>query len=192
MPRTDRTARLFARLRLSKTRYDKHGNVVPLDVDTAASRSQAYVYGNILVLAALASLSTESVASGSGALLVVGTAVSTFIAHVLSHVIGHQIRTSSVSTAGSNLHLRAEIRNAVPILTSGTVPAVILLIGLSQVLPPLAILIIADVSIVGRFLLLGSVLGSLSGKNSFVSLAAGVGLAIIAAVVAVIKILLTH
>ena len=56
----------------------------------AARRIEAYVYGNVLVLAAIIAAGTADVASGRAALLALGTAASTFIAHLLAMTVGHQ------------------------------------------------------------------------------------------------------
>ncbi|MFI6309918.1 hypothetical protein ACIBEK_07285 [Nocardia fusca] len=59
---------------------------VPLDSDNAASRISAYIYGNILVLTAL--VPVVSAEKYVGILLVLGTALSTFIAHSFAETVG--------------------------------------------------------------------------------------------------------
>ena len=158
----------FSRLGLSRRRTDRHGNPVSLSEESAVSRTEAYIYGNILVLAALATLVPDSVPTGAGALLVLGTAVSTFVAHVLAHIIGHQVRSPSPDGAEHGRHhVRQSIRDAVPIVTSGALPAIVLLFG--------------------------TVLGSLSGRKSgWGTLGTGFALAAAGVIVAAFKIVLTH
>jgi tellurite resistance protein TehA-like permease len=168
--------------------YDRRGE--QLSATTAASRAEAYVYGNILVLATLATIRSEAVLSGQGALFAIGTAVSTYLAHVLAHWIGHQIRSEG---RADSKHLREGIRNAVPIATSGLIPAAILLVGMWGWLEPLWALNLAIATIVVRFLVMGFVLGSLSGnKVSIASFVAGIALAVAGIIVVAVKVLLTH
>jgi len=152
------------------------------------------VYGNILVLAALATIHSDAVLSGRGALLAIGTAVSTYLAHVLAHWIGHQIRSDGDSDQRSHrAHLLEGVRNAVPIASSGLLPAAILIVGMWGWIAPLWALNLAIASIVVRFLGMGFVLGSLSGnKVSLSSFIAGIALAVTGIVVVAVKVLLTH
>ncbi|WP_213814113.1 hypothetical protein [Glaciihabitans sp. dw_435] len=161
-----------------------------LSVDTVASRSEAYVYGNILVLAALATLTEHDIQTGHAALLVAGTALSTFVAHVLAHFIGHQIRAQG---RDESAHLRAGVRNAVPIATSGAFPTILLLAGMWHWLPGGWSLGLAIASIVLRFFSLGTVLASLSGKrSSLLALMSGIGLGVVGVIVVTLKVVLTH
>jgi hypothetical protein len=174
--------------RSSKRWYDRGGD--PLTATTAASRAEAYLYGNILVLAAMATLRDDAVQSGHGALLVIGTAFSTYLAHVLAHWIGHQIRSEGRSDFA---HLREGIRNAVPIATSALFPTAILLVGMWGWLEPLWALSLAITAVVVRFMVMGFVVGSLSGnKVSLSSFIAGVALAVAGLVVVAVKVVLTH
>jgi hypothetical protein len=86
----------------------------------------AYVYGNIFVLAALVAISPESIANWTGVVIVVATAATTFLAHVVAHNIGQAIGRSDDD---ARLHLAQETRDAVPIMSSGAIPAVLLALG---------------------------------------------------------------
>jgi hypothetical protein len=168
--------------------YDRRGE--QLTAATAASRAEAYLYGNILVLAAMATLRSDAVLSGQGALFVIGTAVSTYLAHVLAHWIGYQIRAEGRSDLG---HLRAGIRNAVPIATSGLFPTSLLVMGMWGWLEPLLALSLAIAAVVVRFLVMGFVVGSLSGHRvSLSSFVAGITLALAGLIVVAVKVVLTH
>ncbi|MFQ1000901.1 hypothetical protein [Modestobacter sp. SSW1-42] len=89
--------------------------------DRAESRVAAFVYGNVLVLAAVVGASPSAVESGTAVVLVVGTVLSTFVAHVLAHSIGALFGGEDGRTAA-----RVALRDAVPILSSGVTPAVLL------------------------------------------------------------------
>lgn len=93
----------------------------PLDADRARSRLSAYVYGNVLVLAAVIGTTGEEEHSHTW-LVVLATALSTYAAHIFSHNVGERIGRTEADHAG---HLREEIRDAVPILSSGIAPALI-------------------------------------------------------------------
>lgn len=98
---------------LTRRRHD-------VDPHRAESRVSAYVYGTVLVLAAVVGVSPEAVDSGAGVLVVVGTVLSTFVAHVLAHSVG------ALVTGGEHRELRAAVRDATPILSSGVLPALVL------------------------------------------------------------------
>src|SRR4051794_34889303 len=54
----------------------------------ADNRMSAYVYGDILVLAATAGVYDSTIRSGEALFVVLGTVVSTYIAHVVADVVG--------------------------------------------------------------------------------------------------------
>ena len=94
----------------------------PLTPESAASRISAYVYGNILVLAALVPITNSP--EYIGIAIVAGTALSTFIAHVFADSVAQSVRSGEQLSRDERL---AELRNAVPILSSAVLPCVILL-----------------------------------------------------------------
>ncbi|WP_091239654.1 hypothetical protein [Klenkia soli] len=91
-----------------------------LDPHRAESRVSAYVYGTVLVLAAVVGCSPEAVDSGAAVTIVVGTVLSTYVAHVLAHSVG------ALVTGGEHRELRQAARDATPILSSGALPALVL------------------------------------------------------------------
>src|SRR5918995_6378367 len=95
-----------------------------LPVERVRSRVGAYIYGNILVLAAILATSPESIAHWTAVIFVVATTATTFLAHVVAHRIGQAIGRTDDETL--RVHLAQEARDAVPIMTSGTGPAVLL------------------------------------------------------------------
>jgi hypothetical protein len=92
-----------------------------VDPGRAESRVSAYVYGNVLVLAAVVGASPATVASGAAVAVVAGTVLSTYVAHVLAHSIG-----SLFGGANGRSAVRVQLRDAVPVLSSGVTPALLL------------------------------------------------------------------
>lgn len=154
--------------------------------ERAAERVESYVYGNVLTLAAVASGDFASVGDGRAVLLVLGTAVSTFVAHLLAVTVAHRREEG-------RHRLRAAIRDSVPIATSGLLPALVLVAGwLGWLSAPMAIGL-ALASVVVRFVLLGSVVSHVEGEQStWKNVLIGVGLAVAALLVAGVKLVLTH
>ena len=156
-----------------------------VSADRSAERIESYVYGNVLVLAALATVGLDDLDSSRPALLILGTAFSTYVAHLLSVTVAHRARTDHP--------LRHAFRDGVPIATSGLVPAGLLLLGWAGVLAPRWSLGLAIATIVFRFVLTGSVVSHLNGEQStWKNALIGFGLALAGLVVAAVKFLLTH
>ena len=103
----------------------------PLPPGRAARRMSAYVYGNVLVLAAVVAATSDAIEDGQAVLIVLGTMVSTYLAHIYSEAIGH-----SVTDSGENEQFPEELRDAVPILSSGGVPIAALLLCWLDCCPP--------------------------------------------------------
>jgi hypothetical protein len=124
------------------------------------SRVSAYVYGNIFVLAAIFAISLESFTDWTAVIIVVATSATTFLAHVVAHNIGQ-----AIGRAGDELrlHLAQEARDAVPIMTSGTGPAVLLALGAVGWLPPELSQLLAEVAIVLRLAATGIIVRRISG-----------------------------
>jgi hypothetical protein len=96
-----------------------------------AERVTAACYGTVLVLAALAVIESDDVASGLGWELVTGVGVATWVAHLHAEVVGDHLRHTAVLD-------RKEITRAMadgfPILLATVLPAVMLLLGRLDVL----------------------------------------------------------
>jgi VIT1/CCC1 family predicted Fe2+/Mn2+ transporter len=184
MPESTRAGR--RRLsRLLQWRADR-----PLALEDVSSRTTAFVYGNILVLAALVALHPEDLLSSKAVAYVVGTGVSTFVAHVLAESIGHGIRSDVRRPSG---HLRREIWDAVPIASSVLTPALLMIAALVEWLEPDVALQLAVLVTVLRLASLGWVVGHLRGERASVrTFLAGVLLAAVCLVAALLKAFLTH
>lgn len=90
----------------------------------ADNRVSAYVYGDVLVLAATAGVDDDAIRSGVALLVVVGTVASTYVAHVLADVVGAVFGGHEVRTA-----LLDELRDSLPIISAGVPP--LLLFGVA-------------------------------------------------------------
>jgi hypothetical protein len=167
----------------------------PLDLFEASQRTTAYVYGNLLVLAALVALTAEQVESGHGILLVLGTAVSTFIAHVFAEAMGASVRNAAEpEPADPTLHDAWELaRESYPILTSGFLPAAIISLGWLEVLPADLSMYFADAVILLRIASTGIIVARLRNEPSSLRIILiGVGVAVAGALVSLLKVYLTH
>ena len=154
----------------------------PLESHEASRRLSAYVYGNILILAALVPVQEETDARHA-MVVVIGTALSTFIAHAFSEFLG----------GDGSVHPRALIRESMPILTTALVP--LLLLWLSEVtrLHMTTAVLIAEIVIIGRIASTGMVAARLRNEKSRLRvLLAGVIVAAVAFGIVLLKVALTH
>ncbi|EYT62970.1 membrane protein [Dietzia sp. UCD-THP] len=160
----------------------------PLDRGDAASRISAYIYGNILVLAALVPIvHTEKYV---GIAIVLGTALSTFIAHVFAEAVGHGVREGEPL---SRAERRAELRNSVPILSSAVLPSLILAVGWIGVLEHGTAILLAEITVLVRIGGVVFVIGRLNGERpSRTWLLSAAALTVVAATVVAVKVALTH
>lgn len=181
----------------SLTKRDSGRRLPP---ERAARRVAAFAYGNILVLSVVVVSQKHSVEEGYAAWLVLGTTISTFFAHVFAEWLSHNvIARRPGETSGPDPHsfnFREALRDAFPIVSSGTLPFIILYVGSFDVIrlfdPPGAQLCAAAVIII-RIGFLGLVVERLqSSKVSWRTIASGLGVAVVAAVITVIKVFLTH
>ena len=135
-----------------------------LPVERVRSRVGAYVYGNILVLAAILAASPESIAHWTAFVYVVGTTATTFFAHVVAHRIGQSIGRTDDDAL--RLHLAQEARDAVPIVSSGTGPAVVLALGAVGWLSPGLAQLLAEVVVLLRLAGMGIIVRRVSGYTA--------------------------
>lgn len=160
----------------------------PLDRTNAASRISAYVYGNVLVLAVLIPIVPGP--NYVGIAIVLGTALSTFVAHAFAESVGHSVRQGSRLTAAER---RAEVRDSVPILTSAVVPCVVLAIGWLGWIEPRTAQLLAELAVLVRIGGIAFVIGRLNGdRPSTRLLMTAAALTLVGATVVVVKVLLTH
>lgn len=162
----------------------------PLSTERLRVRMSAYVYGNILVLAAIVIATGKSIVGGEALLLVAVTTLTTYVAHILAHNVGQQLGRERY---GHHAHLAHEVRDAFPILISGVVPSVILFVAVFSFVPTQLTQIIAAVWVIGRIALVGFLVERLSGRRAtWQTLSGGLLLALACAVVVVLKVLFAH
>ncbi|MGV9480431.1 hypothetical protein [Gordonia aichiensis] len=188
----------------------------PLAPDRAASRLSAYVYGNILVLAALVTASAHAVENGDAVWLILGTGLTTYIAHVFADLVaGNSIPEAHVRSASAHgggahddehprsghspadddvrTHIRHELRDATPIISSAILPAIALALGWADVLPTAWAHGIAGAVVVLRIASVPIVVERVRGNEvSLRVIIAGILTAALAAVVVLLKVLLAH
>src|SRR4029450_752134 len=138
----------------------RHGVPNPED---AANRISAYVYGNVLVTAALSSRRRADLRGPAGVLSVLGVGLSTVVAHLVGHGVGRRIRHGrSIRWA----EVRREVRDTLPIGMAATVPAVILLPAWAGWVDTRLALALALAVTGVRLALLGSAVEWFSGERS--------------------------
>lgn len=108
------------------SRLDRSRATRSLAIDRVRRRFAASVYGNVLVLGAVVSPISPAQTRWAAVAVVLATVASTYVAHVTAHLVSERIGRAGTLTAG---HRRAELRDAVPILSSGVAPALILSAG---------------------------------------------------------------
>lgn len=161
-----------------------------LSAHDAGSRLSAYVYGNIVALATLFTLSRDDSETGTSALIMLGVSLSTFVAHAFAETIGRRVRSSEPLGPG---RLLAELRDSAPVLTSGLLPAALLAFAWWMGLPGLAAQVAAAGFVLVRLLFTGTIIRVLTGRApSARTVAAGVIIAVLGAAVTLCRVLLGH
>jgi acyl-CoA synthetase (AMP-forming)/AMP-acid ligase II len=161
-----------------------------LGVERVRSRTSAYVYGNVLVLAAVVQNNESTIESGRAVIIVLVTMVTTYLAHVLAHDVAERIGRS---TTEHEVHLRAEFRDALPIVSSGVPPALVLGCGALGWLETEWAQILAAIIVIVRLGATGWVIRRISAQHAARrSLWSGVVLAFAGLVIAILKVEFLH
>jgi hypothetical protein len=154
----------------------------------ADNRMSAYVYGDILVLAATAGVYETAIRDGEALLVVIGTIVSTYVAHVVADVVGAVFGGREVRKAV--LH---ELRDSVPIVTAGVPPVVLFGAAMLGWPSPEWAQAVASGLLVARLATIGVVYHHLKAPIGWARAAwFGVAVAGVAAVAVAVKLVLTH
>ena len=165
-----------------------HRRGKPLSPESAANRISAYVYGNILVLAALVPLGITHTYWGIA--VVAGVSLSTYIAHVFSHALVQNVHAGRSLTRAERLRL---LPDAMPIATSAVLPCLILATAGFHWTEPANIQLIAEIVILVRIAGIVLVVERLQGDRPTGNTVVGaIGIAAIAIAVVVVKVVLTH
>ncbi|WP_024794815.1 hypothetical protein [Tomitella biformata] len=160
----------------------------PLAPENAANRISAYVYGNILVLAALVPITTSRTYWGIA--IVAGTALSTYCAHVFSHALVQNVHAHRSLTRSERLAL---LPDAMPIITSAVLPCAILATAGLHWTEPRNVQLLAEAVILVRIGLIVLVVERLQGRRpTATTMTAAVAIALLAAVIVIVKVALTH
>ncbi|MEV0355507.1 hypothetical protein AB0H71_05515 [Nocardia sp. NPDC050697] len=161
---------------------------LPLERDRAAARVSAYVYGNVLILAALIPIPVSP--GHVGILIVVGVALSTFVAHAFAESIGQGIRENRTLTAADR---RAELRDSLPILTAAVLPCAVLACAWLGWLEPRTAQLLAEGTVLARIGGTAFVVRRVEGRRPQRStLIQALLVTAVATAVVVVKVILTH
>ncbi|MFW0790659.1 hypothetical protein [Gordonia sp. CPCC 205333] len=169
----------------------------PLPAPRAAARLSAYVYGNILALAAVVISTPTAIAEGHAAALVLATGVTTYVAHVFSEFVAQGSIPSDcdadLPTAKRREHALQELSDATPIATSASLPAIALALGWLDVLPTEWAFLAAGAIVIFRIATIQLVTERIRGNpltpHVFI---AGLVTAAAAALIVLLKVMLTH
>ena len=201
-------------------------NGAPLPPRRAASRLSAYVYGNILILGAVAVVDGHQIDHGYAVWLVLGTGLTTYVAHVLADLIAkssipeaHGDGASGDQKHGEQKHgeqkhsgqaheytgvdgmfddsqrrvLLDELRDALPIISSATAPAIALAFGWWGVVSWQVAQLIAGGIVVFRIATVQIVAERVRGHPTSARLVlAGLVTAALAAVIVALKVFIGH
>ncbi|GAB99100.1 hypothetical protein GONAM_07_00210 [Gordonia namibiensis NBRC 108229] len=161
----------------------------PLDREHAAPRISAYIYGNILILAALIPLHLND--DFVGILILLGTALSTFVAHVFAEAVGRRVHEGAIHpTMKTMLH---HLRDSVPILSSASVPCLILAMAWIGWIDPRTAQLAAEIVILLRIGGTVFVIDRLNNERpSRATLIGAAAVTVVATVIVVVKVVLTH
>lgn len=158
--------------------------------DEIVGRSSAFIYGNVLILAALVALSPQDVEEGHAVAVILGTGISTLVAHLFAESHAHRIRHGKKLTREE---WRIEFRNAVPIMSATAWPSFVIFLGMMDVLSVLESWFVAVGIIIARMIAQGFVIARFEDrKPTFKDFLGGLALAGIALAVALLKAELTH
>ncbi|MFC0451821.1 hypothetical protein [Rhodococcus jostii] len=170
----------------------KHG---PLPAARASARLSAYVYGNILVLTVVVAATPRTIENGAAVALVLGTTVTTFLAHVFADAVAHGSVPvdDDAEPAERSSNALDELRDAVPIVSSGTGPAALLALGWLHVLPTAWAQLLAGGVIVFRISTIQIVTERVRGNRLTLRLLiVGLATAALAAAIVIAKVLVGH
>ncbi|MFC1406998.1 MULTISPECIES: hypothetical protein [Streptacidiphilus] len=161
-----------------------------LTAERAGARISAYVYGNIIIFAAILGLPTHDVENGDAFAVVVGAALTTFLAHAFAEVVGHSTRDN---TPEAKAELGRELRDAAPIATSAVLPALLLALAWAGWFSGGAMALASEIYLLVRIALIPLMVERLrTDRTSFPALLAGILLALAAAAVSAVKMIAGH
>lgn len=154
----------------------------------------SYVYGNILILAALIGITPEDIHHGHGALLVLGTGFATLLAHVLAESQELLVLRKADDTREEFVSsLKIAVKDARPIFSATLFPALVLFLAQAHVLDATIAWWVSVVVIVSRMLRNGAVIAKYRGEEITPrTRLLNIVFALVCLAVAIIKVKLTH
>lgn len=155
------------------------------------TRISAYVYGNILVLTAIATCTPHMVDKGFAALAVAATTLTTYIAHVFAHLVAEQVGEDGVDEHETD---HDELRDALPIISSGSAPTLIFLVpALFDTHGTALWTLLASGIVLVRLASMGALVAHLNGRlPSARAHWWGIGVAFVGMVIVVLKVWIVH
>ncbi|MBB3044737.1 hypothetical protein KM427_13350 [Nocardioides sp. LMS-CY] len=160
----------------------------PVGVERGRARVSAYVYGNILVLAAVLTATPHTIRSGHAVVVVLATTVTTYLAHVVAHAVGAAVGEEKPEGLS-----RDELRDAVPIMSSGSLPTLILALGALMSLDPSLVEGAAAAVVIVRLVGIGAVVDRFSDRtHRRRSWLAGAVVAGVSVLIVVLKLAFAH
>jgi hypothetical protein len=128
-----------------------------------AQRVSAAAYGSVLVLAALAAVGIGEIDVGSGAELVAGVGLATWLAHLFAELVaGHVEDPEPLDRA----HVRQAALDGSPILAATILPALVLFLGRLDMLPDRLARVLAIAVAVLQLLAVGALVGHVTPVKS--------------------------
>ena len=154
----------------------------------AARRMSAYVYGNVLVLAAIVSTPPSWIDDGRALGVVFGVVMSTWLAHTFAESLAERVEHHEVRT-----YLEADLGEARAIINSGVVPIAVFALAWAGLLEPRVAQLAAEAYVIVRIGACGYVAGRLEGEQpTWRSLVSGIVAALVGAIVVALRLLLGH
>ncbi len=146
------------------------------------------MYGTVVALAAVIPLTRDNAESGLSFAIVLGASLTTYVAHVLAESAGMRARHDEPLEIRE---LRSELRDSLPVLTSGVVPAAILGLAWLGDAPGLWAQIAAEAYCILRLALTGFVIERIRGRRpSLRTFLVGFVLAAVGVAASVLKVVL--
>ncbi|MGZ8176665.1 hypothetical protein ACXVUM_01945 [Williamsia sp. SKLECPSW1] len=168
----------------------------PLEPARARARMSAYVYGTLLALAAVVVVDPPAIEDGRAVLVVVGTTATTFLAHVFAEIVAHRVIVDTDDDRPHPARTREaveELRDALPIASSGAFPAAFLVLGWLGVLSPTWAYILAGAGPIVRIALAEVAIQRLQNRPMTIQMLVGaLATAAVAIAIVAVKVAVAH
>ncbi len=177
----------------AEQRASRETEFLSTDKHTMAHFINAYVYGNILVLAAIIAVDTHAIAEGHAALAVIGTGIATFIAHIFSEAQSYDVLREEDTRDARNVAMREAMKNARPIFSSAIAPALLFFVAHHHLITPGVAWQAAVWIVFWRLTRVGFITAKFRGEEATPRLILrGILMAVVCVGIAQLKVVLTH